>query len=65
MAAKTPIINFSLKCTECNNRNYYKTKNRNFKNKIELKKSIVQSVVNIPYMLNQRFNFDFGTYFKK
>ncbi|HHV01608.1 MAG: 50S ribosomal protein L33 [Defluviitoga tunisiensis] len=38
MAAKTPIINFSLKCTECNNRNYYKTKNRNFKNKIELKK---------------------------
>ncbi|PNR95942.1 50S ribosomal protein L33 [Petrotoga sp. 9PWA.NaAc.5.4] len=38
MASKTQIIIFSLKCTECNNRNYYKRKNRNFKEKIELKK---------------------------
>ncbi|MDO7975688.1 50S ribosomal protein L33 [Oceanotoga sp. DSM 15011] len=38
MASKNVIVNFSLKCSECGTRNYYKKKNRNFKEKIELKK---------------------------
>ncbi|BBE32128.1 50S ribosomal protein L33 [Tepiditoga spiralis] len=38
MAAKNQIVHFSLKCTECGTRNYYKVKNRNVKEKFEMKK---------------------------
>ncbi|HNV04834.1 MAG TPA: 50S ribosomal protein L33 [Petrotogaceae bacterium] len=38
MATKNQVVQFSLKCSECGTRNYYKQKSRLFKNKIELSK---------------------------
>ncbi|MGM0640136.1 MAG: 50S ribosomal protein L33 [Thermotogota bacterium] len=38
MAAKSQVINFSLKCEECGTKNYYKKKNKTIREKIELKK---------------------------
>ncbi|HOO74068.1 MAG TPA: 50S ribosomal protein L33 [Tepiditoga sp.] len=38
MAAKNQVVHFSLKCSECGKRNYYKSKNRNVKTKFEFKK---------------------------
>lgn len=38
MAAKSPVLTVSLKCTECNRRNYYKQRKRTSKKKLEFKK---------------------------
>lgn len=37
MATKT-LVNFSFKCKECGKKNYYKVKNKNYRDKIELNK---------------------------